>query len=1497
MKSLATSFALLVGSVQALAAGSNSPNWKGITGVFTDPALWDQPIQAMSKVTLNTSKSGTNVVSLCANWDVPLYGFWLCAPYNGQAVTLDSGDYRLFMPAVGAGTPYADLSYATSGSTFLVKRPGSSCTLFGVNPGDDVSAATAPNFLISNALLTVETSSDGTRNSVDFRRGFYNFYDPEGVVVSTRGVTLFNEAVDVDEALVAFRGRETYARIPKTKMQMQSKNHHFHVTDGACVAMAGFEYGYVNAAGWTGAEILVSGKDSTLRVTERTMFKNPVASPSQERTILKLHDGARLDMAMSEDADSGFDVSNYSSYDFRDSTIFYTNQQSLANQISITQSSSGHGCFYSSNCVWNVGYAANKGNLYLGNGSGAPGSTPQFFAVDSIFNMKSYCVARGNSFARFRRCVFNTPNNDEYAVRTINGGHVSLEDCDIPYGPCVCNNSTVDIIGGHLTNRTSSVQMITINDSDGDYQAVMNIGGECYVHRNVKFNGNSTDERMLGTLNFTGGVIRTAAIYNNRSRVAGYNTRAKFYVNGGVLKPSSEDARLVYQMDDFTVGPRGLTVDSDGMNCRLQASLSNESGQQGLLIKKGAGTLRLVGDQRFSMTGGPAHPERGGDQLFGYNPTKMIIAEGELQLVRAISDDPVEMDTALIVTNGAAVSLLAYDSHNLSSLTVSSLAIDGGILSLDPGDVITVNGDAEFHNLLVRYSEPISAETAQTFLVVRGTISERSVRELARAYWDAAAVPEGKVPELIITETEGGKTFSVKMTTPRVDSLVGERRWTGAVNDDFSTAGNWMGDALPAANECAVFPSDAARRSVSTMAGVASAGGIAFVGEDYVISGENEIRLSGGHAAVIGVSNGVQKVESGLDSEFSVATRVEADALLELSGVQRGGGFIKTGDGSLVLSGENDFVRKADVDAVTVRESIVAVDGGTTVLSNDRALDGLAEVRMGHGTLYVPEENVLTPQPGVKLTTDNLHAEKNFSVLKNDGDVLFASADCSAGGSFGATLVKLGKGDLVIDATDASKINNLPFGIGNMESSGHFLDESKPISFADRIPPEVTDTTYAWGLSMLEGRTMVLGSGLASVVRSKGVCVGLVTRDILAGPYPELVISNVTFDASIDGARPIAIGVQAGVNKNTSKQAKLTVIDADMKTKVLLIGQTWGEVCADDTVIELAVTNSTIRNTYGYLRISGSAARNSKTVVRAEDSVFYGEQWDVMGRNLDADFNNCVLSKNDGASHRAWFRISTTTGNDRMLFRNGAKLEISKFQDANQNHICEALTFAFDGATWDWNAGGNGDFLHCDNNGVTVGTALEIPSLYGQLQVELVDRGLVLPVPEGMTLGCAARMIGSGRLTVSGSGTLRFTAGAPQFSGVATAPDGVLDFSGAGTLTGVGIGSGTTKGASFGFGCYLSPTFSGGEAVAKPHLENCRTTAPLLIDLSGVDKSLLVRGNTFDVATYSGVAPTMSRRIKGVDDVNLRGKYTVADGRIAVTLCDKGDFGLMVIVR
>lgn len=1495
-REIAVVFAGVSATLFAFAAESNMPNWKGITGDFADPALWDKPLQVMSKPYLDTSKKGTNTVSFSANWDTPFYAFWSLAGGNGQAVTLDTGVYRFLSPAVGEGTDYPDVAYATGGSSFLIRRPGSSCQLFSVNPGGDASAAAAPNFLISNALLTVSTSSDGSRNSVEFRRGFYNFYDPQGVAVATRNVKLFTGDVNVDEALVSFSGRDTFASLPKTLMEMTSKNHHFHVTDGACVTMNGFGWNGVSASNWDGAEILVRGKGSTLRITASTMFKNPNTNPSQERTVLKLRDGATLDMAISGDSASGFDVSAYSSYDFRDSTICYTNQQAGVNQFTVKQSSSGHGRLYSSNCVWNVGSAANKGNLYFGDGSGAPGKTLQLLAEDSVFNVKSYCVARDNSYVQFKRCTFNIAENDAYALRAINGGNMVFESCDIPYGPTVCNNSVIDIVGGHLTNRTATVQEIHINDTAGNYKSVMNVGGPCYIHRAIKFNTDSTDENMLGTLNFTGGVIRSAGIYNNRSRVAGFNTRAKFHVNGGTLKPSADDGRLVYQMDQFTVGPQGLVVDSDGMNCRLQASLSNEDGQEGCLIKKGAGTLRLVFDQHFATTGGESHPERGGDQQYSYSPSKTVIAEGELQVARTLSDDPVAMDTSLVVSNGAAVSLIACGSHNVSRLAVGTIEVDGGAFLLDPGDVIVVEGDAEIKDLLIQYSAPVS-DTPQPFFVVKGNISEQSCRELSRAYWASGNIPEGKVPEVTVEEAGGAKTFSVKAVVPGGGTLSGERRWTGALDGEFTTAENWAETTLPLADECAVFSADVIRQDVSTEKGVASAGGLAFLGGNYVISGKNEIRLLGQHAASIGVTNGTQTIETSMDSDYSVAVRVENGATLELAGTQRGGGFVKTGDGSVVLSGENSFVRKADLDVVTTRESLVAVDGGRVVLANDKSLDGLAELRMGYGTLYVPEENSLLPVPGVKLMTDCAHSEKNLSLFRNDGDFTFFSADCSKDGKFGATLVKLGKGELRIDATDVSRTCNLPFGIGNMEAGGNFLDSSKPISFAGDVPPEVTDTTYAWGLSMVEGRTTVFGSGLGSKVLSNGVCVGLVTDDELSGPAPELIISNVTFDASIADARPIAVGVGAGVEKNKLKRAKLCVVDAKLQTKRLLIGHTWNENCADGTIVEFAVTNSTVRNTYDCLRISGSAARKSRTVVRAKGSAFYGEQWDVLGRNLDADFDACTLAKDDGAGHRAWFRISNTTGDDRMLFRNGATLEISKFKDANQNHIGESLVFAFDGATWDWDAGGYGDFTHCDNSGSVVGSARAIPSIYGQFCVELVNRGLLLPISEGVTLGCAAKVTGSGRLAVVGSGTLAFAAGSVQFTGVASAPDGVLDFSVAGKLKGVGVGAGVIRNAIFGSGCYLSPEFSGGRAVAMPHLDNCQTAASLAIDLSGVDKGLLVRGNTFDVATYSGAAPAVGHRILGTDDADLRGKCVVDGGKISVTLCDKADFGLLLIAR
>lgn len=160
------------------------------------------------------------------------------------------------------------------------------------------------------------------------------------------------------------------------------------------------------------------------------------------------------------------------------------------------------------------------------------------------------------------------------------------------------------------------------------------------------------------------------------------------------------------------------------------------------------------------------------------------------------------------------------------------------------------------------------------------------------------------------------------------------RTWSGAVNNAWSVAGNWVESSVPADGDDLVFPAGAVSLVPANDLSGLSVGSLTVDG-GYGLSG-NAITL--GPGGLHGTGSGTSTIW--LDATLPGATTflVDAGAYDMWLGVLSGpGGIVKTGAGKLELPGTNTYLGTTDVNAgflaPTASAALGATTAGTTVAS------------------------------------------------------------------------------------------------------------------------------------------------------------------------------------------------------------------------------------------------------------------------------------------------------------------------------------------------------------------------------------------------------------------------------------------------------------------------------------------------------------------------------------------------------------------------------------
>ena len=893
---------------------------------------------------------------------------------------------------------------------------------------------------------------------------------------------------------------------------------------------------------------------------------------------------------------------------------------------------------------------------------------------------------------------------------------------------------------------------------------------------------------------------------------------AKFVGDGGTLVPnyaSSSASPFMGYLGSATLGAKGLTLDNrNKLETYVKQDFGNVEGESGELRVTGGSTIQYEG---------------------AFSASKLTLNGATFKLATAATT----CGTALTVNRGAVFSM-AGDS---AAIELDELTVDGGTLTLDPGDVITVKGAASVSGMVLDWTSVPTDPTG--FLVVEGEMDEATEMAIRNAL-STTLVEAGKHIGFTVTREDGKVTFSVQLKDNDPVPESANVSWTGASGSAWSTADNWD-PSVPAAENRAVF-GDVAQKSV-TVGEAASVGALRFTADGYQVGGEGPLTITGEQgAAEIAVDAGSQKITTPVKALSVTAVPVAAGSSLELAGSVTGGGLAKSGTGALTLSGANMFYGgfSSAAGVVTVRDD-EALSCGTT-----------AKAQLNGGTLTFEADGEeplkLVNAPLVAAAT----AEATTVVFDVTHDVELDDFSMTGGAFF-----KRGAGTMTVNVTPEKPVTwtgtmlTPNQDISNQGANGPWVfpeDGSAPVGGVNK-----------GGFNVSEGKVVLRGVGEgAKLTVNETLTVGGPAR--VCAVQPELVVSNLEVTVSGEGGFWSGSCVGSPVCYNAVRHPVLRLMEGAVFRNSAYVQPGYGSTSAG-TFSYVVTGGSTFESTSSYL-VREPAGGGTLEFVFTNSECFVAAPSTVSGR-IRGDFHNSFFGSNDnyGSVELKFTEKNRPAGE--MFFHDGSVFCCSKLTETDETIVTQPLTFAFDNAEWRPYRKNNSDWT------------LPKPKS-SKIVYEMRGAGAVFAPTADVTYLIVAQLTGEGGVINRGEGTLRFQSDAYHFTGPCRAEKGTVDLSLAGTLRNAkfGGGAGTISGATLD-GATLALTADDDWNVAEtPTFANCSISGSLRIDL-GRDEAhslptTLPQSLKVGMWTGSGALPTKVK-IFGTGGRKLAGSVTVND--------------------
>ena len=1001
------------------------------------------------------------------------------------------------------------------------------------------------------------------------------------------------------------------------------------------------------------------------------------------------------------------------------------------------------------------------------------------------------------------------------------GGKDSVSGCILYVG--YKGRGRLEVSGGKIWANSIYVGNQTKDYESAEHSVLHMTGGEVHAHVNDDYKavtfGNGTNH--AADFIFDGGTLYTPRMYGCG------NGPTKLSANGGTFVAmrdvTGRGYAIISGFDTAELGPKGLTVDVQG-NAFMTQSMANKSGENGLFRKTGPKTLTLT-------------PET-------WSVSETRVEEGAL----LISDATKTLQTTLVVTNGAALSL----AGTCTALTLDGLVVANGLLELDAGDTITVPvGNLAVSGLQLKFSANPAAATTNTFLVTTGGEIPADVQwELRRAYIDNSMPADNHSFLIFDYDSETGVTSVRMAVTADASPLTDETAWRSATSDGWATPASWTA-GVPNAAKIAAFSEAAGVSKTVEVPPQAMAGAVAFRADGYTLQGGRlEIAADQG-AARISTESGTNTVKTALRLDSETAITNASASKLTLAGNVEGFGFDKTGHGELELAGTNAFYRPVSQNAGRILVRTPAALGADDVEKRVTLTGGTIAFDAADGKAMRIENPITVSAP----------ATRSAAIIECRTPVTLANWQTTTQGG----LIKRGGAALTIEVGGDIQLN-----AKCSMTAISYVPATEFTFAADGTAPDGASLPnnghYYAGFNVAEGEVAFRAKpGLAARPKITSKCAVmscLRTKDGTVGP--SLTLDGVDLDLS--GGNYLLNGDSLSSDRVFCQSPVIRIVNGARAYGKYLQCKRYGYSAGSQPI--WAITNGTLQAKsefwFDYINVDGvnltdsaySVFKTKDAEILSDTGVFYHNG------GVRGDFANTYLGPTDKTAYGTLSVPSVTAHNSyasgEMLFRDGSVFRIGAFSfpisDWKPATSWAVMKIAFDGAEWQY---GDGDW--------TLQAAWFAEGYRDHFAVEARGRGLILKPAAGTTFTTEMPITGDGPVVVDGPGTVKFNAGTFK-AGCAEVRQGTFDAAGEAVKV------------------RLVP----GETV--PTLKDCNKSM-VLVDMGGI---VCAKGDTFAVAHISGSTPGRFKAVNFADS-ELHGYFSIQDGAVTMTVDLKP--GQMIIVR
>ena len=898
---------------------------------------------------------------------------------------------------------------------------------------------------------------------------------------------------------------------------------------------------------------------------------------------------------------------------------------------------------------------------------------------------------------------------------------------------------------------TSNYLLYFTNSSTAGSATITNNAGAAF--QNSATAGNATIINNGGLTFRANSTAGNAAIVNNAGGSVDFSTATGPAGDGKLTAGSIAGA------GNYNLGSNQLTVGSNGLETEVSGVIS---GNGGSLVMTGTGKLTLSGANTY--TGGTT-VSGGTLQLGTVSSTGTI--QGVVQVDASGTLNFVNTDTSTITSfsNSGTTNFLNHsDAGNLALNNNLGGVIDFSATTGPAGDgkitAGSIAGAGNYNlgsNQLTVGSNDLSTEVSGVISGAGGSLVKTGTGMLmlsgANTYSGGTTVnggvlqlgSAGGVGSLAGAVTVGNHgTFSVVNADTSGITSISNGGTTNFANS--TSAGN-----AAIANSGTLNFSDA------------STGGSASITNDGNVYFYNN--STGGNAAIVNNLSGVVdfSATSGAAGDGKVTAgsiagagtynlgsnqlTVGSDGLsTEVSGVisGTGGSLVKTGNGTLTLSGANTYTGGTTVNGGTLQLGTVSSTGQV-----------MGPVTVGaQGTLNFV--NADTSTIGTLLnngTTNFLNNSNagNLALVNNAGGVvdfsgtLGAAGDgnISAGSIAGAGNFYLGANHLTVGGNDTrTEVSGVISGTGSLEKTGYntlVLSGVNTYSGGTAVSNGTLELGTATNVGSVAGAVSVVGTGNLRIVNSSTASISSVNiRD-----------SGLVAFINTSSAGSVTINVGTGDYRNPAAQLYFNDTTTAGNATIINNGRTTFQ--ATSSAGSATITNNTIGvtsfianssagnativvNDYGQLNFSDNSSAGHATITNNDLTYFYN--------NSSAD--NATITNNGGISFNNYSTAGTAAiiNNGGLSFLGASNAGTAAITNNASGSVdfSDTTGLAGDGKLTAGSIAGAGLY---NIGGITVAIELTVGSNDLSTEVSGVIAGA----------GGALVKVGGGKLTLSGANT------------------------------------------------------------------------------------------------------------------------------------------------